>query len=159
MPNSYYEMYDSLKEAKRHLRANMEKGLNCPCCGQMVKLYNYKLFSTSAAALIRLYNLGGEYHHVREFAEANNKQARAPHFAELRHWELVQAGATDGFDNKSSGYWSITDKGEKFVQGLIKVPERILIFNNKLYGFRGVDIDIKQALSNKFSYAELMEVE
>lgn len=122
-------------------------------------MYDYKLYASSAFALARLFRLGDGYHHVKQFAEATDHTPRAPHFAELRFWELVTP-ATDNPDpkKKSSGYWAITDKGKQFVKGQITVPSRILVFNNKFRGFsaKSVDTNFRQAFGNEFNYEEVM---
>jgi hypothetical protein len=152
---------ETLEEAKAYIAANFEKGSNCPCCNQMVKQYKYKLYDSSAVALIKLYNLTKllapetEFH-VNQFAEKSAIHPRASHFAELRHWGLVQPSAKDVKGKKSSGYWSITDEGKKFVEGDLKVPEMIKMFNNECYGKFGDQIDIHAALGNKFKYEDIM---
>lgn len=153
----------TITEAKQFLRDNWEDGCKCPACGQHVQLYNYKLFATSAYALILLYQLHQqrpteEYFHIREYAEAKDGKARAPHFAELRFWGLIEKQPNDDPSKKSSGYWRITDRGVDFVRGGLKVNSRILIFNNRFQGFAANSemINIRQALGNRFDYRELM---
>lgn len=154
-------MEATIKDAKKFLRENYYDGCECPACGQHVQLYDYKLFATSAVALMRLYNLGDGFHHISKFAEANDNYGRAPHFAELRFWGLVEKMPNDDPNKKSSGFWRITDKGKQFADGIIKVQSRILVYNNTFQGFsdKSEEIDIKQALGNKFDYSELMQRE
>lgn len=153
----------TIDEAKKFLRANFEEGTECPCCGQRVQLYKYKMFATSALALLYLYRLDKKYpaegmFHVSKYAEAiKNEKIRSPHFAELRFWGLIY-----GLDHKtkeanSSGYWGITKKGREFVEDKISVPQYVRIFNNKCVRLEGSDITIKDALTNKFDYEELMK--
>jgi hypothetical protein len=136
------------------------KGCICPCCEQVVKIYKYKFYSTSAIALIKLYKLtlNSEKNkfHVYQFAEADGKSARAAHFADLRWWGLVQNQVIDIEGKKHSGYWSITELGEKFVKGEISVREKIMVFNNTFYGFDGDSVTIKDVIKNHFDYFELM---
>lgn len=150
----------TLTEAKQHLREEWKKGTNCPCCGQRVQLYDYKLYSTSASALVRLFKLGQGYHHVSKYAEAGNGYPRAPHFAELRFWDLIADMPKSDNDTKkkSSGFWRITSKGIQFVLKEIEVPSRILVYNNKFQGYseKSTSINIKQAFDNEFDYEELM---
>lgn len=147
------------KEAKQYLRANFEKGCKCPTCGQRVQLYNYKLFASSAFALIRLSRLSDDWQHIKDFAEATDKTPRAPHFAELRFWGMVEPMPTnEDPKKKASGFWRITPKGRLFVAGLSEVQSRILVYNNNFVGFAANAelITIKQALGNEFNYEELM---
>lgn len=151
---------DTIQEAKAFLRANFNEGVKCPCCAQQVKLYKYNLFSTSASALIRLYRLtmttGKDYHHVRDFAEATKKYPRASHFADLRHWGLVEAMDKKTSTENSSGMWRMTEHGIRFVQGRDTVKKKVTMYNNMFYGLEGEPITIHNALGNKFDYDEIM---
>lgn len=152
---------DTIDDAKQYLRENWKKGCNCPACGQRVQLYDYKLYATSASALVRLHRLGEGYHHVSKYAEAGDTYPRAPHFAELRFWGLIEPMPKDE-DNtkkKSSGFWRITSKGTQFVLQEIKLHSRILVYNNKFQGYseKSTPITIRQAFDNEFDYEELMK--
>lgn len=156
--------FETLQEAQAYIASKFNEGTTCPCCNQYIKLYRYKLYDTSAMALIKLYNLtkitGREDHHVSQYAEKSPDHPRASHFAELRHWGLITKidleQSQDPERKKSSGFWAITEKGKAFVEGSIKVPEMIKMFNNEFFGFEGENISIQDALKNKFSYDELM---
>lgn len=146
----------TIAQAKLKLTENFENGMDCPCCGQFVKQYKYNLFATSACALIDLYKLPRDYHHVSQFAEARKGKARASHFAELRFWGLAEPMDSKTATTNSSGMWRITKDGELFVQNKYHVRKLVLVFNNKFFGFEGRFINIKDALGNKFDYNELM---
>lgn len=152
---------ETLAEVKIHLRKNWEKGTKCPACGQHVQVYRYKLFMTSAVALIQLYILSiknptTEYFHVSKFAEANTTKIRSPHFAELRFWNLVRPMDSKTGTHNASGFWKITEKGKTFVRGRESVAKYIKIYNNKFVGFEGDQVTIKDCLGNKFDYSEVM---
>jgi hypothetical protein len=154
----------TIAEAKQYLRDNWEKGCECPACGQRVQRYDYKLFATSAYALVLLYRLDKQrpnekWFHVSEYAEANEGKIRAPHFAELRFWNLIEKRPyNDDPKKKSSGYWCITDRGRQFAERKLKVQSRILVFNNKFQGYSDKSelIDIKEAFGNVVNYQEIM---
>ncbi len=153
----------TLEEAKALLREHFDEGMDCPCCGQFVKKYRYKLFATSARALIDLYHLtnktGETYHHVSKFAEARLGQARASHFAELRFWGLAAPMDKKTATQNSKGMWRITRYGRMFVEGEMSVRQFVSVFNNGFMGFDGDQVNIHEALGNKFDYKELMETE
>ncbi len=154
----------TIQEGKQFLRDNFRQGAKCPCCGQMVKCYRYKLYATSARALIELYKLDQRnpevgYFHVSEYAEAKNGQPRAPHFAELRFWGLIERMPHDGNPHKKSlGFWAITHKGRQFVRKEQKLWAKILVYNNTFQGFdeSAGTVGIDEALGNGFDYQELM---
>jgi len=151
----------TISEVKKFIRQHFDKGegLDCPCCGQFVKKYKYKLFATSARALIDLYKLTEktkeEYHHIRKFAEARGEMGRASHFAELRFWGMVEPMDSKTAVTNASGMWKITQRGIDFVHNFTKVQKYVFVFNNKHLGFEGEYINIYDALENKFNYTEL----
>lgn len=146
--------FETQKEAKAYLRANFEKGCSCPTCGQTVKLYKRKLNSGMAIFLIKLANATaeGNYVHASEIVKDN----KALDYSVLNFWKLVEA-STEVVDGKRrSGYWHITDRGKRFVDGLTSVPSHVNLFDNKLVGFSDNQITIRDALGEKFDYEELM---
>jgi hypothetical protein len=77
--------------------------------------------------------------------------------AKLRYWRLLEEYAGLRDDGSHTGQWRVTRKGAVFVKSLIKVPKYALIYRGKLQGFGGDEIDIEDALNNKFNYTELMD--
>jgi hypothetical protein len=66
----------------------------------------------------------------------------------------MQGKREDG--SKRNGYYRITGRGLMFAEGKLKVHSRFMIFNNTFQGFKGEEIDVKNALGSKFNYDELM---
>lgn len=152
---------NTIQEAKQFLRENMVKGTRCPVCGQIVKLYPYKLNSSSARCLIILYKLDranpNEWVHIqREFA--NRKlNANSMDYIFLKHWGLIEPKpGNDDPTKKANGYFRITEKGREFAEGKIELPSHVFVYLNKARRFSETKIDIKKALSIKFDYQELM---
>lgn len=151
-------MITTIQEGKDMLREKWEKGVDCPCCGQLVKRYSRSMHTMMAVALIALYRAwidDHEYHHISEFAEYRG----IGDFAKLRYWGLIEEKEKgEGDDHKrTSGYWKITEKGELFVKGKISVPRRVALFNQKFLGLEGDPMTIQEALGKKFNYQDLME--
>lgn len=149
----------TITEAKQYLHDNWEKGVSCPCCGQMVKLYRRSLHHSMAVCLIRLFKLtiqkGQNYYHVNEYGADGT---RGGDFAKLRYWGLIaekEKGAND-VTKRTSGFWAITKKGNDFVRGLIKISQYIAIFDDKKVDEYGAEISIRECLGQKFDYRELM---
>ena len=158
----------NLAAAKKRLLEGAEKGVECPCCGQYVKLYRRKLNSQMALFLIRLYRIteraGTEYHHVRDFLDAGHKASSDGTY--LRHWGYIEPlpkadapeADTEKKKQRTSGYWKITAQGKCFVEGLIEAPAAILMQSGKFRGYDEEKVGIKDALGVKFDYEELMGV-
>jgi len=146
---------NTVGEAKDFLHNHWEDGCKCPACSQYVKLYKRKITSAMAYGLVLLYN------HIKEtkprpvhiedfFKEKNCPSSVRGDFAKLRWWGLI-----DRHDEKP-GFYSLTPKGQFFVNGTVEVPRYCMIFNNKCYGFSNERTDIDRALGDEFSYSELM---
>lgn len=151
----------TLKEAKKYLRDNFEKGVDCPCCGQFVKKYNRKITSSMAYGLLLLSKLSPEkkWIHVDEIVKISAISHKAiADFPKFKYWGLIIASDEQREDgSKRNGMWMITDKGRDFVNGVVKIPSRVLIYNSKFIGFDGDDVTIQEILGEKFNYRELMD--
>lgn len=135
------------------VKAQADKGISCPCCGRLVKRYRRKLHTEMALFMLRLYHMDQsfpqQFHSTKILIPATCKASTDG--AYLHHWDLAES-----MDGKS-GYYRITSKGIDFVLGKITVPERIVLLCGDFEGFEGDQITIQQALSNKFSYTQLMQ--
>ena len=155
----------TLTQARAELRENMEKGMDCPCCTQYVKLYKRSMTASMACALIYVYRYFerhgyGEPLHVGQYLNALDLPGpvrSTGDFAKLRFWGLVEyvEGTREDGSNRN-GYFYLTQEGKAFVEGRLHVPRRVYIFNNKCYGKDTDTITIQDALKNKFNYTELM---
>jgi hypothetical protein len=151
---------ETIKEAKDFLRGNWEKGVDCPCCKQFVKLYKRKLNSGMALTLCRIYKESisdKKWIPVKDFLR-QNKFKNGHDWTLLRFWGLLEEKQKDSNDNetKNSGYWRITEKGEAFTLNKIDVPRQIFIYNSKIYGVSEDRIKITKCLGDDFNYEELM---
>lgn len=176
----------TIKAGKELLKAHWEDGIVCPCCRQLVKLYERKLNSAMAYALILIYRHHrdegsfGAYFHVENYL----KMLEIPSsirgdFPKLRYWGLLErkpaemegrttksgrqvsgggqaAPPTRGDEAVIPGYYRITPKGIQFVKNLCSVPRISLLYNDGFYGHKGPEVNIYAALEDKFDYMELM---
>ncbi|MGE0527391.1 MAG: hypothetical protein AB7G93_00825 [Bdellovibrionales bacterium] len=151
----------TLKEAKDWLRARLGKGERCPCCNQLAKMYERKLYSSMAAAIIYFYKSfdHSKFHHKSELLK---NQALATtlgggDFAKLALWGLIEEKPKDtSEDKRTSGYWKISQKGIDFVLGKQRLPSHVRIYDGKVFGFTGDKVLVTDCLGKKFSYVELM---
>lgn len=161
----------SLAEARLWLLGKMDKGAECPCCHQYAKIYRRKLTSSMAYALIlicRYYrNLReprglDEWLHVPEWLSKTSKfgaTVRGGDWAKLVYWDLIEAQHGEERDDGSSrvGYYRLTEKGLRFVKGECRVPRVALVYNQRLLRMDDdKTLDIREALTEKFDYGELM---
>jgi len=153
---------DTIQEAIAFLETHRDTGVDCPCCGQYVKLYKRKLNAGMARFLIGLYRLGkkniGDMYFspsaVLEEMEIPNTQALD--YSILKHFSFIKEN-DDKRENKSkAGFWMLTSSGEQFVLQNILTAMYVHVYDNRLFSTSGDSIRIKEALGGKFIYDELM---
>lgn len=144
-----------LSEARAYVSENLEAGVACPCCGQHTQLHRWSLLPSQALGLLLLFWFNqkrpehrGRWVHVTRFFAALGLDARTtmilpPGFPKLRHWGLVEAGPR--------GHYRLTQLGEDFVAGKVRLPEAMLSYNDTFLGFTGQPIDIYEALGTTFN--------
>ena len=153
----------TLKEAKAWLTARLDKGQRCCCCGQLAKFYYRRFYSSLAVALIYFYR---NFDHSK-FHHKNDLLAKAKpwlagvlgggDFSKCSLWGLIEEKPKDiNKDTRTSGYWRITSKGIQFVEGTIRIPAKVKIFDSRVFGFSEETLCIKEALKKGYSYEELM---
>lgn len=130
-------------------------GAECPCCGQLVKVYRRKLYSAMAYALLLIHRSreGKEdpWVHVPTLLNGHGTVARGGDFAKLVHWDLLEAHA------KANGFYQMTDKGVQFIECRIAVPVAVYIYNGARLDWDSSEmITVVDALGEKFNYEELM---
>ena len=140
--------------AKRYIRQNASDGVDCPCCGRLVKEYRRKLNSGMAATLVWMVGKylgpeGGGWIDVQR--DAPKRVLRSRELGKLRHWGLVHQ------ETGKQASWAPTQRGVEFVTRKIRVQSHALIQDNVCNGFAGELISIDEALTEKFDYTELME--
>ena len=147
----------TLVEAKDYLLARMDEGVVCPCCTQFAKVYRWSLYSTAVRALILYYRLGGtsEFVHSNRLKDYDYKgQGDA---SRLRHWDLVEEEKTRRDDGGRSGYWRVTELGERFIRETASIPRYIYIFDGLVVGRSPEMATIHDAIRTRFNYDEMME--
>ena len=146
--------------ARGFCHENRDTGCICPCCGQDVRMYNYKFHSSLAQCLIglvKVFETSKNWVHVKDIpVPGGNASQRGGHLAKAVHWGLIEAAPNDDGTKRTSGFWQPTQKGRDFVHGLIDIPKHVHLFNNTVYGFSMEITTIKQALGDAFNYTELM---
>lgn len=133
------------------------KGYTCPCCDQFVKAYIRSFNSNMAVALLVLYkNRNKGFVHLETLlTESGHKRCGDASY--LRHFKLIEALKEKRDDgSKRNGKYKITGLGIMFCENKVTVKSNFEIFNNKVEGFSGEEVNIHQALGTKFSYQELM---
>lgn len=108
----------------------------CPTCGHASAVYRIRFTRGFADNLIRVFNANRV---VRSVEIAGSRVAYTV-FPKLSYWGLIEKWQASDKALAKGGYWKITEKGKRFVAGLIRVPEYVLRRNNRTVGFEGDEI-------------------
>lgn len=142
---------ETLLSAQSRVLREREKGTTCPCCGQFVKLYRRKLTSDMARFVCILSKYRpGRWVNIRKI------DVRGGDYAKLVYWGLAEQRENADESKKDSGIWRLTERGYEFAARKTKVRSHAFVFNGKCEGMTGGKVSIKDALGEKFDYAELM---
>jgi len=155
-----------LATLRQEIIDNREEGCQCKICDQNVKMYKRNFYSSMAVVLIKIYNAiaieEDGWLHVEDLLKADTSLPSSTRgdFSKAVHWGLLekQIGERDDGSDRV-GYYKITQKGCRFVQGHTTIPKWVQIYNKEVMGFAEEHITIKEALGTKFNYTELMNGE
>ncbi len=149
----------TLKEARDYVRAGFRKGVKCPCCGQLAKLYKRKVDKTMAKTLIWMVRsqqeTGQEWYEFAELPESQHKKGGG-NYAQLRYWRLLEKGKNQStlLPDSHSGIWRPTQRGIDFAHNLLVIDKYALVYNNKCLGFEGEQVGISECLPEYFDFWE-----
>jgi hypothetical protein len=142
--------------ASAWVQANLAKGVRCPCCGQLAKLYRRKLTSAMVKSLVAMYRRAGvEFVHVPTI-DTGDPTRRGGDAAKLRFWNLIEEMPEARPDGGRAGWWRVTRSGVAFLTGGLTVPKYVLIYDNEFFGYSGEAISVREACGNHFNFDELM---
>lgn len=107
--------------------------------------------------LVRRHNADPRYYSVREpwCLAITAGSGDVPFVLGLR--KLIESQPTSDTAKKTSGFWRPTDRGRRFVRGLIRIYDPVFVFNAKPIGFGDRLVSIRDALGKKFDYRKLLK--
>ena len=92
--------------------------VECECCGQTTKEYKHKLSRQLGESLIQFFKYGGR----AKLKDLHLNYSKRTNFQKLRYFGLVE-------NDRKTGIWTLTDKGEQFVRATIRVQEFVWTWN------------------------------
>lgn len=143
---------DTLAEARDTLQLQLDEGTTCPCCDQFAKVYSRKINAGHARALIALYRaVGRDWGHLATYDQSREA-------SKLAYWGLIEEESARRDDGGRSGWWRITDLGERFLRNQLLVPKHARVYDGRLLRLDDTDglVSIVDALGTRFNYSELM---
>lgn len=142
-----------LGEVREWLREQASgKGAPCPCCTQFTKVYRRILNAGMAQSLGRMYQAAGtDWQHVPTTTVGGSREE-----GKLRYWGLVEE-ADERQGGQRAGWWRVTETGEAFLKGEIRLPRWALVFDSRCLGLDDQKmVSIHDVLGDQFNYSDLM---
>lgn len=144
---------DTIEHSQKWLEENRRDGVDCPSCGEIVKVYRHNIDSAMARTLILMYAKGGtEY-----FVHTPSLPGDTHKASQLKWWGFVEEERVLREDGGRAGYWRVTPAGEEWINGGV-IAKHALVFNGRcLELLDEKKVTITEALGKKFNFRELME--
>lgn len=145
----------TLLEARAWLRARVDDGEHCPCCGQYAKVYKRTINAAMARALIAMYHVDttGTWGWMHLPTAVPGERGDA---CKTAYWGLIEEESVARPDGGRSGWWRLTPLGGSYVRGTITMPKYAKVYDGRCLGLTGPLLSIRDALGTRFDYAELM---
>lgn len=131
----------------------------CPCCGQKAQIHPWTFSTKLAFAIYELYRIdqadpGVQVHLHREVINPNPKRTNRS-ANQLHHWKLIKQANPQVPGKARDGLWIITNRGRQFVEGKVRIPKSIKIYDKGLMEESEETVSFLEALEIPFSYREV----
>jgi len=144
-------------DAQEMLRDNMEDGLDCPCCGRIVRITSIPLGAGKAVTLVRMmvwHDQHKDKEWIHPIRDVNNWGLPSRDYGSCEYWGFVEKkGERKEDGNPDSGFWKLTPRGRAFASGLLRCPYRAFVWHEKLIAFSVEGTDVLESLGKKFVWA------
>lgn len=139
---------------------DVSRGVICPVCDRMGKVYARRFGVPMAKSLIWLY-CASQTDWIHVPTHGTRYVLRVNQWGHMQKFGVVDAREPDpDSKTKHSGLYRITELGKALVNRTIKIPQYIFTYNDEKIAARGEieNITIRQALkSGGFDFDEIME--
>lgn len=145
-------MENTLEQARQAVRAQLDDGIRCPCCGQWAKTYKRTINAKMARSLVVVWkSVGWDWAYLPDVVGSQSREE-----SKLRYWGLLEEAPGRRADGGHTGYWRITARGAEWVQEKIAIQTYAHVYNGECLGHSGPLMSIRDALSTRFSLDELL---
>jgi hypothetical protein len=131
----------------------------CDTCGHVRRTYKRRFPKADLMALHDLWERtrnGSTWVHVRDLKNISG----GGDFAKYRYWDLIAQRLNDDPSKKDSGFWCLTNRGARFLEGESTLYSHAIVREGECVGFSGTLVSARRVYrSAGFNYAELMSVE
>lgn len=142
------DLFATIQEGIDFVNKNAEEGCICPCCGQIVKSYRWKMYSMTVHFLWWLSMQKDFKGHYKDFIKQTGISDNISNFSTPRYWNFIQPVG------KKSGTWQLTQEGFDFLHGK-PFPKYVRVRDKKVLNYSDEQIIVVISQSEKFDYEEL----
>lgn len=144
----------TLAKAKSEFKEGLQHGIECPCCGRYGKLNKLSITRSMALVLGWMTKVSDPAFDgwIKVQDVAPKWILRSNSHAKLLHWGLIERHEAAPAANKCSGTYRPTTDGERFIEGLLRVPKYKYIYNDKVIAEGGPRITVEACLGSPFDY-------
>lgn len=145
---------ETLKEAQEHIAKNIYRGVDCPCCGQAVKITKLYFHKEMVDSLFWIYFANqnkywpGDYVDVPETLKKLGVENKY-YYSKLAYWNLIEQHESD------RGMFRVTETGIQFLKGNKSLENQALVFNGQVMMLAGREVEVAKLVSG-FSLARKM---
>lgn len=151
-----------LKDMKDYVESNVNRGVICPCCENLVKVRKETMIARIAKAMVLMYKYtmerkpeDGWIHLSSVFLKEYRQDSYGLSTTKAKYFGLIEPKRNLN-GSKVNGVWRLTDRGKEFVKGKITVPKSVIIFRDEIYGYSEKVFRIEDAFGEMFSLDEVM---
>jgi hypothetical protein len=143
------------------------KGIVCPCCDQLAKLYPRQICGTQVDGLAAMVAYSERYGY--DWIRVAKFLARLPNarrFAggdimfKLVYWDLlekrVETSKNDIGTTTRKGFARVTERGRRFIREGLEVPRVAYVYNGAVVAHSKDTVTVRQIEGTTFDYDELM---
>lgn len=145
----------TLGEARQFLRERIDDGHPCPLCHQHAKVYKRSINSGMVRGLAEMWKAHGTHWHDKiSTLRARGVDGREE--SKLRYWALVEESPERRDDGGHAGTWRVTENGEAFLLGGLRVPKYAHIYDSRCLRFSGPHVSVYDCVRERFDLRELL---
>ncbi len=129
------------------------EGVECPCCGGLVKVKRYSVSSRQARELRTLYHHRPTALHWRDWLTSSARMQCV-----LRYAGLIEQPTGDPEKPfNRSGCWAITQRGVDWIEGSLSIPRFVYVLFNQIVGYSPELMTYPEALDNAYAPEDAMQ--
>lgn len=142
-----------------------KKGIICPCCGQLAKVYRRSITRSMAKVMVAMYDANREeptgWRDVPEVLRLTpylrGPASQGGDWGKLVYWGLVERWAEDRGDGSTRcGKARLTDLGISFLRRKATVQRYAYVYDSECVGLGGPDVGIDDSLPRDFNFQDIL---